>query len=1302
MSTAEHLLLVANRGEIAVRIIRTAKKIGIRTLSIYTPSDALAPHVSLADEAVALPVGNSSEFSAYRSTRDILSICKAHNVTLIHPGYGFISEDPDAAALFIENGVTWLGPTPEVIRMMGIKHEARGIAIQAGVPVVPGSGGVVRNEQDAVAVVAEKIGYPVILKATSGGGGMGMVICSSESELREKFEGTVDRAKALFGDGRVFIERYIAAARHIEIQVRVFFLASIWTRVTDSTKIFGYGDGKIVHFGERECSIQRRHQKVIEESPSPFFADRVDLREKMCSAAVRLGQAIKYSSAGSLLFLAAVYCSEAFGTAAGTVEFIVDDASGEFFFLEMNTRIQVEHPVTEAIRPGLDLVRSMIELGIAERDKTEIPGAETDVEVTSSHAIEVRVYSENPSENFKPCPGVLQFVDLREDAGYDWLRVETWVATGTSVSPHFDPLISKLIVCGPTRDEAIARLCQVLNEVRIYGLPNNLEYLKAVVNTGVFRGGRGTTHFLDTFKFTPSSFTVIAPGLDSSIQDYPGRTMGLGIPRSGAMDWVAFRIGNSLVGNPQTTEGLEVIVVPNVECELHFHVETVVAVTGKPVAVSVNGAEVSMWSTTVVPADGRLLLEDRGEGQGGLRCYVALRGGFPSIPAYLGSKSTSMGLGGYQGRSLLPGDEIALASDAGKLPRVQPGWKLSSYAIPTYPSHWVVHVLPGPHGDESYITSEGIDNLYITHWKVAASSNRMGIRLEGAKAISWARQDGGEGGSHPSNILDSGYALGTVNINGDTPVILTVEGPDMGGYICAFTICEADWWKTGQFSPGDTIQFTRVPWDQARSIRQKTEQFLETIARCAGSSSLPGELSNPFATLEDTSYDPKLRIIPQTQSKPQAVFRLAGDSCILVEVGEMTLDFVVRARIHAFEEEVRRSNVKGIKRFCPCVRSTMVYFDPSCISSLSTLVDALAEAYNATPDDYSQMIFPGRRITLPIVLDDGWNKEAISKYMKTIRDKAVYLPSNTEYLARNNGLKDSEEALKKLISSDWLVIGVGFYLGLPFMVPVSGTENESFTHVHSQDNCQGAIGIAGVVAAIYPVESPGGYQLYGRTLPGWNTWCQGEDFGSDRPWLYESFDQVRFEVIDENEYPALEREFDAGRYKFKIEDVNFSVKEYLNFVKPIQAQVDEFKKSQARAVVEVNQEEQTLLQEWISSKEKANAVPTTQKSTSSGTGRSFSTHGVSFKMIQNLFVAGTSTITSPLSASIWKIKAAPGDEIQSANDVLIILEAMKTEIPVKAGAKNVGKKVIGFGSGDEERIREGGTVNAGEVLILLS
>ncbi|KAG7087251.1 hypothetical protein E1B28_013232 [Marasmius oreades] len=1249
MSTQRLSLLIANRGEIAVRILRTAKKLGLRTVSIYTPSDALSPHVSLADESVALPVGNEPEGSAYRSARDILSICETHAVSLIHPGYGFLSEDPEAANLFVENGITWLGPKPDVIRTMGVKHEARAVAINAGVPVVPGSDGVVENEEDAVSVVATKIGYPVILKATSGGGGMGMVICASEDELREKFQGTIDRAKALFGDGRVFIERYLPAARHIEIQ------------------IFGYGNGEVVHLGERECSIQRRHQKVIEESPSPFFSLHEGLRETMCDAAVRLGKSINYSS-------------------AGTVEFIVDDVTGDFFFLEMNTRIQVEHPATEVVRPGLDLVQWMIELGIFERQNGRTRNLHNLVPAANGHAIEARVYSENPFEEFKPCPGLLQFVDLREQAGYDWLRVESWVSTGTSISPFFDPLICKLIVYGSTREEALSRLDYILNEVKVHGPPNNLEYLKYVVKSEVFRSGRGTTQFLNTVDFTPSSFTVLSPGLDCSIQDYPGRTVGFGVPRSGAIDSMAFRIANVLVGNPHTVEGMEVIVVPNVDFELRFHVETVVAVTGKSADVSVNGVQQAMWAKIVVPADSNLLLQHAADRGGGLRCYVAFRGGFPDVPKYLESKSTSMGLGGYQGRKLLPGDEIALNPDSGcPSSDISTGYALPSHTIPVYPSHWVIHVLPGPHEDEVFITSDGIQRLYSTHWKVDASSNRMGIRLEGESTILWAREDGGEGGSHPSNILDVGYAPGTVNINGDTPVILTVEGPDMGGYVCAFTICEADWWKTGQFNPGDTVQFTRVTWDQARSLQRKNESFIRVIEDSIKSNKLPtAALNISHAEFVDMPYDPKIHVIPPSATKPQVVFRMAGDSCILVEFGEMAMDFVVRARIHEFEREVKRRNIEGVLRFCPCVRSTMVHFDASVISSLHTLVGTLVEAYEATPDDYSKMTFPGRRVTLPIVLDDRWNKEAVDKYMRTIRDKAVYLPGCVEYLAKNNGLKDGEEALRKLISTDFLVIGVGFYLGLPFIIPidprcrlVGQKMNPSRTYTP-----RGAIGIAGVVAAIYPIESPGGYQLYGRTLPGWSTWGQGEDFHSDKPWFFESFDQVRFEPISEEEYLAVEREFDAGKYKFRIEQVNFAIQEYLDFVDPLQQEIEVFRSGQRRAGVEINSIEQVLLREWELSKEKAS------RSIDTGKSEAFSTEA-------------TTAVTSPVHASVWKIKARLGDEVKSAGDVLIILEAMKTEIPVKAGSRNVGKKVVGFGEVDGEGIKEGVAVRMGDVLVIL-
>ncbi|KAK7030457.1 hypothetical protein VNI00_014042 [Paramarasmius palmivorus] len=1243
-------LLVANRGEIAVRIIRTAHKLSIPTVAIYTPSDALAPHVSLSDEAIPLPLkSGDSEWSAYRSVHEILSICKKYGVTLIHPGYGFISEDPEAAALFEGSGITWLGPTADVIRAMGVKHEARAIAEKARVPVVPGSEDVLADAESALATT-RKIGFPVILKATAGGGGMGMVVCNNEDEFKEKFLGTVERAKSLFGDARVFAERYFGTARHIEIQ------------------IFGDGEGNVIHMSERECSVQRRHQKVIEEAPSPFFLSHPGLRQNMCDAAVRLGQTMNYSS-------------------AGTVEFIVDDRNGTFFFLEMNTRIQVEHPVTEAVHPGLDLVELMIELGVAQRNgrivdisKPALKARGIDPALAvDKHAIEVRVYSENPFQNFKPCPGVLQAVDLKEGK-YDWLRVDTWVSTGTTISPFFDPLIAKLIVVGKDRNEAIGRLRQVLREVQIHGPPNNSQYLQAVVDSEAFEAGRVTTQFLDTFKFTPQSFTVVSGGLESTVQDYPGRTTGLGIPRSGPMDSLAFRAANILAGNPQGTEGLEVIVIPDVDLEYHFHTEAVIAVSGKAASVFVNDTLVEMWARIVVPADGKLVIQalPSDAGHSGLRTYLAIRGGFPHIPKYLDSKSTSMGLGGYQGRSLLPGDEIALGQSSSLPAEHGVSCPLPRHAIPVYPSHWMIRVLPGPQGDNEYVSTDGIEKFYTTKWKVAASSNRMGIRLEGPEAIAWARDNGGEGGSHPSNILDNGYALGTLNINGDTPVILTNEGPDMGGYMCFCTIASAELWKAGQLSAGSTVQFKRSTWEQARSLQQCLDSWLTELEAAVRQSAVSMLTSVSSPTYDEARYEPKLRVI-SSANKPEVVFRLAGDSCILVEFGPMQLDFAVRARIHAFEEEVKRRKIPGIVRFCPCVRSTMCHYDPSAISSVNELVDALVAAEAALSNEMTNMTFPGRRITFPIVLDDSWNRDAIARYMKTTRSKAVYLPSNIEYLANNNGLRDAQEALQKLIGSDWVAFGVGFYLACPFLVPVDprcrlvGQKmNPSRTYTP-----RGAIGIAGVVAAIYPVESPGGYQLFGRTLPTWQTWGRGADFAPDRPWLLRPFDQLHFEPISEQEYAKIEKDFDAGRYRFKTEDVTFSMRDYLQFIDSVQEEIQGFKKAQAQAVKEVEERELLFLKEWEAEKANAKQMSTGNSSISTG--------------------IGLSKVTSPLSASIWKIKATLGDVIHSPSDVLCILEAMKTEIPIKAGAKNVGKKIEEFGHG----LKEGQTVQPGDILFLL-
>ncbi|KAH7886782.1 allophanate hydrolase subunit 2-domain-containing protein [Phlebopus sp. FC_14] len=1256
-----HKLLVANRGEIAVRIMRTAKRLGIRTVAVYTPSDALSPHVSAANEAVPLKEGSGgtaqsvSESNLYISATPIISVCKDRNVTMVHPGYGFLSENVDFAQSVIDAGLLWLGPQPHVIRAMGLKHEARILAANAGLPVVPGSQGLMATFEDALSV-SNQIGFPIMLKATAGGGGMGLVICRDEGELSVQFKNTKQRAESLFRQEGVFIERYYPSARHIEVQA--------------SIAVFGNGTGDVVHMGERECSVQRRHQKVIEETPSPFFSRYPGLRKEMCEAAVHLCRSIKYAS-------------------AGTVEFLVDDESGKFFFLEMNTRIQVEHPITETIHPGLDLVELMIAQGIAQQTSglglnlaspTLSQGVfDRNLANGSLHAIEARIYCENPADGFRPCPGVLQEVQFPTE---DWLRVDHWISTGTTVTPFFDSLLCKLVVRGSTRKEAVFRLAQALSACKIHGPPNNIPYLKTICENEIFKSGNATATFLNKFEFTPRTLTFISGGIEATIQDLPGRRVGLGMPQSGPMDFQAFKAANLLAGNPPETEGPEVVVLPGAGCKLMFHALCVTAITGKAVLVKVNGKDAPMWARIVVPQHGTLEISDRGGAGTGFRVYVAVRGGFPDVPEYLGSKSTSMGLGGYQGRALKPGDQLPLGDC---LPHPEEDclvpFLLPKSLIPTYPKDWIVNVLPGPHDDEEFLTPEGNAGFYSTPWVISSSSNRMGIRLQSKNGIKWARENGGEGGSHPSNILDNGYALGTVNINGDTPVILTQEGPDMGGYVCACTVASADLWKVGQLSPGSTVTFNRISWTDAQTCAQAMQSWIKAVesAVAEGPTEPPPNVIVPSKTVHRGCILQRLAAEPGSP-RPVATFRQAGDSGILVEYGPMQLDFNLRARVHALETEARKRQVRGIWSFAPCIRSTMCRFDPAVISQRGVL-DLLVEVDESLPDNMLDVEFPGRKISFPIVLDDQWNREALERYMSTTRDKAVYLPSNIDYLARNNGLEGgTTEALQKLVGSTWLVFGVGFYLACPFLVPidprcrlVGQKMNPSRTYTPS-----GAVGIAGPVAAIYPVVSPGGYQLFGRTLPAWQTWGKGVDFSPDRPWLLQPFDQVAFEPVTEGRYLEIEQEFNAGQYQFKIESTVFSMANYASFLHSIVDELSEFRRKQAQGVAQEGAREKKFLDEWMAQKEleasRFGSTPALEDITS-----------------------GSIYVASSMSASVWKIKCNVGNVIQSADEVLIILEAMKTEINVPAGEENVGKSVKGLGKG----VREGANVQAGDPLVWL-
>ena len=453
-------ILIANRGEIACRVIRTAKRMGIKTVAVYSEADAEALHMRMADEAVA--IGPAPAAESYLRIDRIVDACKQTGAEAVHPGYGFLSERPAFAEALAKEGVAFIGPTPEAIAAMGDKIESKKLAAAALVATVPGHLGIIPDAR-AAAAIAREIGYPVMIKASAGGGGKGMRIAHDEAELREGFSSAQHEAKASFGDDRVFLEKYIEEPRHIEIQV------------------LGDGHGNVVHLGERECSIQRRHQKVIEECPSPFLDAAT--RAAMGAQAVALAKAVGYRS-------------------AGTVEFIVD-RNKNFYFLEMNTRLQVEHPVTELVT-GLDLVELMIRVA---GDET-LPFGQDDVKQTG-WAIEARVYAEDPTRNFLPSIGrLVRYIPPEGDG----IRIDSGVSEGAEISFYYDPMIAKLCAYGADRNEAIERMRGALDGFYVGGLRHNVAFLAAIAGSDRFRRGALSTDFIaeefpDGFM-PPAGFTA--------------------------------------------------------------------------------------------------------------------------------------------------------------------------------------------------------------------------------------------------------------------------------------------------------------------------------------------------------------------------------------------------------------------------------------------------------------------------------------------------------------------------------------------------------------------------------------------------------------------------------------------------------------------------------------------------------------------------------------------------------------------------------------------------------------------------
>ncbi len=1174
-------VLIANRGAIACRIERTLQRMGIGSVAVYSTADSHSLHVYDADEAVL--IGPAPAAQSYLSFEAIFAAARQTGAEAIHPGYGFLSENVVFARECAARGIRFIGPEPEHIEAFALKHTARATAQRCGVPLLPGTG-LLTDLEDAL-IQAEQLKYPVMLKSSGGGGGIGMRVCLSAEQLTDAYDSVLRLSRANFGDSGVYLEKYVAQARHIEVQ------------------IFGDGKGGVIALGERDCSAQRRHQKVLEETPAPGLSDTT--REQLYASAILLGKAVNYAS-------------------AGTVEFIYDDDSGEFYFLEVNTRLQVEHGVTEQVT-GVDLVEWMVLQAAGEM----APLDSFDIKRTGA-SIEARVYAEDPAQNFQPSPGKLTLVRF---PGAELARVETWIESGATITPYYDPMIAKIIVTGRDREEALLKLDAALAASSIDGTETNLRYLRKIAATPEFVSGKVTTAFLGRFTFSRNAIEVLEGGTQTTIQDYPGRIgyWNVGVPPSGPMDHQSLRIANGLVGNPEGTAAIEFATMGG---RIRFHADALIALAGADMGAKLNGQPVERW--VAIPVASGSVLSLGAAAKEGIRSYLALRGGIDTQP-YLGSRSTFMlgGFGGHAGRALRAGDVVHLGEPdiALREPAVLP----AEY-VPTLSRRWEIGVLFGPHTAPDFFTEDDIEMLFATDWKVHYQSDRTGVRLMGPKPR-WARADGGEAGLHPSNIHDNAYAIGTIDFTGDMPILLGPDGPSLGGFVCPATIVQAELWKLGQLKAGDLIQFRRVTLAEAEAMEVAQDLFLKDFK--SEPPSLP------------TVSVPEPAVIAAYTDRPQAmVFRADGDKYLLVEYGELQLDLNLRFRVHILEQNLRAASLPGIIDITPGVRSLHIHYD-SRVMARQKLIEVLDEMDRTMPE-LTDITVPSRIVYLPLSWDDPQAKLAQQKYMQAVRPDAPWCPSNIEFIRRINGLDSIEDVYRIVHEASYLVLGLGdVYLGAPVATPIDPRHRLVTTKYNPARTWtpENAVGIGGAYMCIYGMEGPGGYQLVGRTIQVWNTWKSTTAFVEGTPWSLRFFDQIRFYPITADELLRARELFPHGRYELRIEETTFNLAEYQKFLDSIRDEAAVFKKHQKEAFHA--ERERWRVAGLLTVAEQDEALEEVASAT---------------------VADGCEAISSPVTASIFQIAVEQGHVVKDGQK-LIVLDAMKTEIVVASHVDGVVEEV---------------------------
>ncbi|XP_044742244.1 urea amidolyase-like [Chrysoperla carnea] len=1171
-------VLIANRGEIAVRIIRTLKRMGIKSVSIYSKPDEFAPHVQLADEAVCLTGNTLAE--TYLNIEQIIEIAKRTKSEAIIPGYGFLSENAVFAKACEDANIIFVGPSAESINSLGLKHSAREIAKRANVPLVPGSD--LLETLDQALEAADQIPFPIMIKSTAGGGGIGLQRCDNRMELIRAYETVRQMGQSYFKNSGVFIERFVDNARHVEVQ------------------IFGDGKGNAIHLGERDCSLQRRNQKVVEETPAPNVPEAT--RRKICDSAVNLAKVMKYKC-------------------AGTVEFMYDPKYDEFYFLEVNTRLQVEHPITEEVT-GLDLVEWMLLIA------ADMPPNFFQPITCKGASMEVRLYAENPVKGFKPSPGQLIDVHFPEN-----IRVDTWISKGTIVSADFDPLLAKIIVHGKNRKDALSKLQKSLDETKIYGIVSNIDYLRSIVNSEMFATADVNTKKLDKYVYTPNAIEILAPGSYTSVQDYPGRIKywHIGVPPSGPMDNYAFQLANRIVGNASNAPAIEITIIGPT---ILFHHDAVIALTGGSSNATLDDKPIEYWTPIYVKSGQKLCV---GKLTTACRSYLAIRGGL-DVPEYLGSRSTfALGnTGGYNGRTLKFGDVIFV----GKFESNANPSTIDRRLIPSYTKEWEVGVLYGPHGSPDFFQEDTIQTILDADWKVHYNSNRFGVRLTGPKP-NWAREDGGDAGLHPSNTHDYVYSMGAVNFTGDEPVILTCDGPSLGGFVCPFTVAEAEMWKIGQVKPGDTIRFKMINYERAILLRRHQAKIIDTLS---------GEI---IKALPSTAVKtPILRTVAESEQTPKITYRQSGDRYILIEYGENNFDIQLTYRIYRLCELIKNENSPNIIETSPGVRSVLIEFNGQNLHQ-TKLLELLLNFENRIQNSRDWTV-PSRIINLPLAFEDDETLAAVQRYSETIRSEAPWLPNNVDFIQKVNGLESRDDVRKILYDATFLVLGLGdVFLGAPCAVPLDprhrllGTKynpSRSFTP-------NGTVGIGGMYMCIYTMESPGGYQLVGRTVPIWDKLILCPQ--KDQPWLLNIFDQVRFYPVTQEKLAELTELATHGKFHFEITETIFDCKAYTDWLELNAKAIDEHNEKLKNGNTQMAELIKVANTMTISENEKDSSADVTQD------------YGDDVTLVYCDFVG-----------RLWKKMVNDGDYVKK-DQPLIIIEAMKAEMTVTAPKDGKLLKVFG-------------------------